>query len=157
MNSPKQQHGAVLAVSLMLLLMASLMAIATLDDSALQERMATNHQNINRAFQASESTIDNHIETATEGGDISMFATARTEGEKANPSWPTSSFNSGSENISTSMTIIYKGEVSLSGGNSLDANESSVRITGARFEYVATSSITNTGASVDVVQGIEYR
>ena len=141
----------------MLLLMASLMAIATLDDSVLQERMATNHQNINRAFQASESAIDNHIETVTEGGNIAMYAAARTAGDQATPSWPQTNFNSGSDNISTAMTIIYKGEVSLSGGNSLDANESSVRITGARFEYVATSSITNTGASVDVVQGIEYR
>ncbi|MCG8316123.1 MAG: PilX N-terminal domain-containing pilus assembly protein [Pseudomonadales bacterium] len=157
MKPINQQKGAVLAVSLMFLLMASLIAIAAMDDSILQERMATNEQNINRAFQAAESAIDDHIETVTDGGDLSLFTTARLEGDKDDPSWPSSSFDSGTTAIATTLSVEYKGEVALSSGNSLDADESTVRMTGARFEYIANSSITDTGANVNVVQGIEYR
>lgn len=56
MNTRKQK-GIVLLVSLMLLLMLTLLAIATVNRSTLQLRIASNGQQQNAAFQAAETGI----------------------------------------------------------------------------------------------------
>jgi type IV pilus assembly protein PilX len=59
LNSPKRQSGVVLAVSLILLLLLTILAIAASSSSSLQERMASNAQESNVAFQASETALAN--------------------------------------------------------------------------------------------------
>ena len=52
-----RQTGAVLIVSLMLLLVMTLLSIASMSNSVVQEKMAANAQNSNRTFQAAESAV----------------------------------------------------------------------------------------------------
>ncbi len=58
MNSAlNKQRGAVLVVSLVLLLMMTILAITAASTSSLQSRMAGNAQDMNLAFQAAESGL----------------------------------------------------------------------------------------------------
>lgn len=53
----REQQGAVLLVSLVLLLMLTIMAITVASNSSLQQRMSANAQDQNIAFQAAESAM----------------------------------------------------------------------------------------------------
>jgi Tfp pilus assembly protein PilX len=53
----KHQHGAVLVVSLMVLLVLTLLGISSLDGSIMEEKMAANAQTANTTFQEAESAI----------------------------------------------------------------------------------------------------
>lgn len=57
MMAYKQQRGAVLAVSLIVLLVLTLVGVASLQSTSLEERMAGNLRDLNLALQASESTL----------------------------------------------------------------------------------------------------
>lgn len=50
-----RQRGAVLAVSLIFLLLLTMIGLAAVQNSTLQERMAGNSRDINTAFQAAEA------------------------------------------------------------------------------------------------------
>ena len=52
-----KQSGAVLAVSLMILLMMTLIGVSSMRGTVLQERMASNTKDRNQAFQAAETAI----------------------------------------------------------------------------------------------------
>lgn len=52
---PQHQKGAALLVSLVLLLILTVLALASANRSTLQERMAANSQDSNRAFQSAEA------------------------------------------------------------------------------------------------------
>lgn len=68
MTSRAPQRGMALLVSLMLLLLLTVIAISAANMSSVQQRMATNSQNQNVAFQASESGlaawIDKYVKTS---------------------------------------------------------------------------------------------
>lgn len=53
-----QQHGAVLIVSLMLLVILTMLGIATMESTKLQTRMAANMVEYNYAFQVGEVGIE---------------------------------------------------------------------------------------------------
>lgn len=155
-NTARQQQGAALVVGLLILLLATFLAVASMNNANMQERMAANSQNLNLAFQAAESAIDAQIGVVV-GGDASRLGQARVEYGKPTPNWPTTTYNAGDSDISTSVQIRSMGDVTLSTGNSIDADESSVRLSGARFEMRSTSTITGSGARASIVQGLEYR
>ncbi|TWC40074.1 type IV pilus assembly protein PilX [Pseudomonas sp. SJZ079] len=67
-NAARQQRGVVLAVSLILLLLLTILAITASTSSSLQERMASNAQESNVAFQASESALTNLTSQVRGGG-----------------------------------------------------------------------------------------
>lgn len=54
----QQQQGAVLAISLILLLVITLVGVSTVGTTLLEEKMAMNSQVSNRTFQASEDAIE---------------------------------------------------------------------------------------------------
>ncbi|BAN46668.1 PilX N-terminal domain-containing pilus assembly protein [Metapseudomonas resinovorans] len=55
------QQGAVLLISLVLLLILTTLAVTAASTSALQERMSSNAQQANTAFQAAENGLANTI------------------------------------------------------------------------------------------------
>ena len=68
---PSSQRGAVLFVSLILLVVLALIGIAGMQVTTLQERMAGNYYTIGRAFENSEwgaRTMENTIQTAVQSG-----------------------------------------------------------------------------------------
>jgi len=57
LRSRERQSGAVLIISLILLLIMTLLGVTTMNTTALQEKMAGNSQEVNRAFQAAETGL----------------------------------------------------------------------------------------------------
>ena len=53
-----RQQGVVLVVALILLVVLTLLGVTSLNTTTLQEKMANNSQEINRAFQAGESGLN---------------------------------------------------------------------------------------------------
>ncbi len=56
-NVKTRQHGAVLVVSLLILLVLTLIGINSLDGSIMEEKMASNSQTATTTFQKAESSI----------------------------------------------------------------------------------------------------
>ena len=56
-KSQTRQNGMVLVISLILLLVMTLLAIASMQGSTLQERMAGNAHNQQSAFQSAEAAL----------------------------------------------------------------------------------------------------
>ncbi len=56
-TSIKRQQGAVLLVALIILLVLTLLGVAALNTTTLEEKMALNNQETQRAFQAAEAGI----------------------------------------------------------------------------------------------------
>lgn len=156
MTSPNQQKGAALVVGLMILLLATFLAVASMNNANVQERMAANSQNVNLAFQAAESAVDEQVALVV-GGDTSNISQAHSQYGLATPVWPTDSYDAGNADVTTNVEVRGMGEMTLSAGNSIDADESSVRLTGVRFEMHSTSTVAGSGARVTIVQGLEYR
>jgi len=52
-----RQHGAVLVVSLLILLVLTIIGVAGLNTSVMEERMAANSQKLTETFQTAESAI----------------------------------------------------------------------------------------------------
>ncbi|WP_454254501.1 pilus assembly PilX family protein [Pseudomonas sp. Marseille-Q8238] len=76
MNARSQQSGMVLLISLVLLLMLTLIAIAAAHQSSLQTRMAANSQQQNIAFQAAESGLSAWIKTYESSPQIAAISTS---------------------------------------------------------------------------------
>lgn len=53
----KQQQGAVLAVSLIMLLLLTMIGITGMQTTSLEEKMAGNTNNLNMSFEASETAL----------------------------------------------------------------------------------------------------
>ncbi len=54
---PGRQHGTVLVIALVLLLVLTLLGVSTMNMTRIEERMAANSQEMTRAFQAAESGL----------------------------------------------------------------------------------------------------
>jgi type IV pilus assembly protein PilX len=54
---PRTQRGAVLIIALILLAIMTLLAVTAMNMNTMEERMASNVQQINRAFQAAQSGL----------------------------------------------------------------------------------------------------
>lgn len=61
MSPNKSQHGIVLVVSLLILLVLSIIGISAISNTSMEERMSNNFQQSMMAFQASESAINEVI------------------------------------------------------------------------------------------------
>jgi type IV pilus assembly protein PilX len=148
-----RERGAVLIVSLVVLLVLTLIGVAGMKTSVMQERMAVNAQNSNRTFQAAESSAGALLERLM-GNDLSllresMLATDNLSSEVA--------FTVDAGNgVAGTYQARYLGEVIISSGSSLDANESSTLLDGYRYELRGTATMTGTGATSTVFKGIEY-
>ena len=73
-NTHRSQRGAVLIVSLVMLLVITLIAVSSMQDTVLEEKMAGNTKDRNLAFQTTESGIreaENYIESVVSLGAFS--------------------------------------------------------------------------------------
>ena len=78
----KRQRGAVLVISLIMLLVMTLIGITGMQATVLEEKMAGNYNDQNIAFQAAESTLIEAEEYASSGvnyGDNGVYDVADTE------------------------------------------------------------------------------
>lgn len=73
----KQQRGVVLAVSLIMLLLITTLAVSGMQASTMEERMASNSRNSNIAFQLAETALrqgESVIESSSNSKSISKAA-----------------------------------------------------------------------------------
>lgn len=56
-SMPRQQQGVVLVTALVFLVILTLLGITSMSTNTLEERMAANAQDINRAFQTAETGV----------------------------------------------------------------------------------------------------
>ena len=55
--APRRQQGAILIVSLLMLLVLTLLALATMRAATFEERMAGNARDVNLSFQSAEAAL----------------------------------------------------------------------------------------------------
>jgi type IV pilus assembly protein PilX len=67
------QRGAALVIALILLLVMTLLGVAALRTTTLEERMAANSQERNRAFHAAESGLTQGLLSTLPGADLSSL------------------------------------------------------------------------------------
>lgn len=58
-NLEHSQHGAVLVIALVMLLVLTMLGVTALNTASLEEKMAANSQENNRAFQTAEAGLAN--------------------------------------------------------------------------------------------------
>ncbi len=152
-NLVRRQQGAVLIVSLIILLVLTLIGVAGMNTSVLQERMAVNAQNSNRAFQAAESSV-RALADELYADDLTLL---RESMKDANDKSSVKTFTADAANgITATYQAEYLGEVIITSGSSMDANESSTLLKGFRYELRGTATMDGTGAASTVFTGIEY-
>ncbi len=152
-HSIANQRGAVLIVSLVILLVLTLIGVAGMNSSVMQERMASNAQNSNRAFQGAESSATALTEILMTGN-LNLLQEAM---EAADDLSSTGSVTLDAANgVQTEYQARYLGEVIISSGSSMDADESTTLLKGYRYELRGSAEMDNTGAASTVYKGIEY-
>ena len=57
-QNSKRQNGAVLITALVMLVILTMLGLSSMGTNTMEERMAANNQDVNRAFQAAESGLD---------------------------------------------------------------------------------------------------
>lgn len=149
----KQQDGAVLVISLVLLLVLTLMGVAGMNTSTMQERMAANAQNSNRAFQGAESSVWSLLEQLYDN-DLSMLRDSMKSADQKSDV-VTYTFDS-AKGITGSRQAKFLGEVIITSGSSMDASESSSQLKGYRYELKGTATMAGSGAGTTIYKGIEY-
>lgn len=148
----RKQSGAVLVVSLIVLLVLTLLGVAGMNSSMMQERMAANAQNSNRAFQAAESAAGALMQQLMDG-DLSLLQQSMAAADSKSA---ITTFTIGGADVSSEYAARYLGEIIISSGSSMDANESTTLLKGYRYELSGTSEISGSGATRTVFKGIEY-
>lgn len=149
----KRQEGAVLVISLVLLLVLTLMGVAGMNTSTMQERMAANAQNSNRAFQGAESSVWALLEQLYDN-DLSLLRDSMKSADSK--SGVVNYTLDSAKGITGTQQARYLGEVIITSGSSMDANESSPMLKGYRYELKGTSKMAGSGAGTTIYKGIEY-
>lgn len=149
----KNEQGAVLIISLIVLLVLTLIGVAGMNSSVMQERMASNAQNSNRVFQAAESSATALTELLI-SGDLSLLQQAMQRTSKLSDEGSIA-IDSGN-GISAEYQARYLGEIIVNAGSSMDADESTTLLKGYRFELRGSAEMLGTGAASTVFKGVEY-
>lgn len=150
MSELRRQRGAVLVVSLVVLLVVTLMGLGALETAVFQERMAANAQNKNVAFQDTASLLEDILrdENVLGGGVATLHnAIVRGVGEPGSPT----NYNAASP-VSAEYVVTYMGEDSPFVGEGQETSLSSP-IPRRRFELRLTTENANTQAGTSHIQG----
>ncbi len=151
--SAHRECGATLIISLIMLLVLTLIGISGMNTSVMQERMAVNSQNSNRSFQAAESTVRSLMDEVYASNLDRLRESMQNASGLSEKIDVTIDPDNG---VSGSYQARYLGEVIVTSGSSMNADESSNQLKGFRYELEGEASMANTGASSRVFKGIEY-
>jgi len=154
---PKKQEGAVLVVSLIVLLVITLLGVGSLETAVFQERMAVNAQNKNISFQVTASDLEDILEEGTIfGGTATQLNDALNRGAGV-PSSATS-YDNGDANVSAEYTITYVGDAGLFARPGMERSApppGQSAIPRPRFEAHLTTENAGSGASSTHIYGVE--
>jgi type IV pilus assembly protein PilX len=151
--SVSRERGATLIVSLIVLLVLTLIGVAGMNTSVMQERMAANSQNSNRVFQGAESTLRALLDDI-QANDLDLLRQSmqRASGESDLVAVTIDQGNG----VTGSFQARFLGEVIITSGSSMNADESSSQLKGFRYELEGEAEMANTGAEAKIFKGIEY-
>lgn len=164
---PRSERGLALIVSLVLLVVSSVIAVAALSGTRLSERIAGNAQQKAIAFEAAESSVElgfqrDEVLAALPGSSISTDASevvfvpmikaslqADYDQSRAGPAGtPIPSVN-----VEGELTIQFCGETPVPRGTSLSANlDDSSRMVGILFDVNGVATVDGSATKADHVQ-----
>lgn len=137
----RHQRGAVLLVSMIMLLVLTLIGVSAMSTATIEEKMAANAQQKAITFQAAESAIDDTID------DTALLSTAISSASPVS-----SSVSLGFTGVTaTSMTELL-GQAPAP-GYSLGSG-SQTQFVAYSFEVVGTGTLIGTSLTTDAEQGI---
>ena len=137
---PQQQQGIVLITALVFLVILTLLGITSMSTNTLEERMAANAQDINRAFQAAETGM---AKAFTDSGTFSGTTTGFSNTGQDN--------DVGTYSGNTTYTSTYRGNQSIQFQDISNAASAGV-FQHHFFDLQATGS-TESGATTTVGVG----
>jgi type IV pilus assembly protein PilX len=140
-----------------MLLVLTLISLSGINTAVMQEKMASNAQSKNRTFHTADSAVGELVRVLEDGNISSLEQAMSREGPN-----PTDGFSNlfpftfGDTNISATYQVEYLGEVAVTSGTSMDADESTTLLKGQRFELQGVAANDNTGAVTRIYRGAEY-
>lgn len=144
LNIPNQQKGAVLITALVFLLILTILAVTSMTTNTLEEKMAANSQEINRAFQTAETGVEIAM------SDEAAFSTANTkesDGTAGDPYPEKTMSGIGSYGATATYNAIYRQQTRPPRGSKWDSSFSMYH-----FDLSATGR-TATGATTTIHAG----
>ncbi len=149
---PRHEHGIVLLVSLVILLMLTLLGLAVMNMSTLQERIAGNATMQNRAFQGAESALANVVSSV-----VSSTANLVQAMTPSGGSCPTVAITTtpadGAVTASANLRYLMQSQAMLGWGMGVDT-----QTVGQNFEVTANSTLkdgsNNNLATANLARGI---
>lgn len=159
----KQQRGAVLAISLIMLLLLTIIGVAGTQVTGLEEKMAGNMRERNIAFQASETAL-RAGETVLTQAALPAFTSAGTNGlynetatpPKQNDNWSsfnTANYSTASLSHTASAPLYVIQRLKVIGSGSLDAGN----YTENEMYRITARGVGGTSNSVVVLQSVYKR
>ena len=149
LKTRNKQRGAVLLVSLLMLLVTTFVGFSAMETSNLESKMAAARELKELTFQSAEAAIEWSL------ADTSFAGAALAEGLGSTPTWPTRSY--GSSDFSHDAYITASSQMRFVSANN-KAGYSAVKAKSGvslfYFEAEATALRTNTNASSTHIQGI---
>lgn len=158
----RRQRGVALAISLVLLVAMTVVGIATLAGTRLDEKVTSNAQQKSVAFEVAESAIDT-VWSATalmdsvgsipreEFDDPAAIAPGGVSTELSTAFDQTKGAHK-SIDIDGEVTIRYCGESPLPSGSDLSADESGMQLAGALFDVNGVATIVSSATRAEHVQ-----
>lgn len=163
--TPQRQSGVALAISLVLLVAMTILGVATLSSTRLNERITSNAQQKSLAFEVAESAINsvwtvNDMMTSIDAIPTSSYNNPAAISDAALDSalsqdYDQNSSRSGggkSVDLDATVTVQYCGESALPEGTTLSADESEIQMTGLLFDVNGVATITNSSTRADHLQ-----
>lgn len=141
MHRKRKQRGAVLAISLIILFLLSILGLAVMKTSSLEEKMAANTLHYDIAFQAAETVSQNAISDPQNLSNAYNSADHTVEVPFSNPQLP---------HITANSVVSFVGPATPA-GTSLNSGSGGL----TNFLYIAnsTGSIEQANTSTTIIQG----
>jgi len=144
-NLPTRQHGAVLVIGLLILLVLTLLGVTSMSTSTMEERMSSNSMNANFAFQMAETAVTSAMKNLT---------TVVTAMNSANAvSGPTVTYGSGNLAATGNSQVTYVGE-GVAEGFSIGLTQGTYAA--HHFQVQATGTVTAANATSATDQGTVF-
>jgi len=158
-----KQRGVALAISLVLLVAMTILGVATLSGTRLNEKITSNAQQKAIAFEVAESAINSAWSVGSLVRSVKKIPASQFNGPDpvtASDLVPTLSKEFDQKNdkgakvvdIGVDVTVQYCGESPLPDGSNLSADESDVQLVGLLFDVNGMAEIENSNTRADHVQ-----
>ncbi|WP_144780002.1 pilus assembly PilX family protein [Marinobacter maritimus] len=148
-----RQRGAALIISLVILLVITVIGLASMNTSILQERMSANAQNARQAFLSAEAASQDlfrKLEPMDSSSNEWKLALDALDAGIRVATTPKAYSGVGSGKVATAE-LRYLGEANLVEGHSFGEDIETFR---QRYEIIGDASVTGAGASSRVIRGV---